>query len=122
MYGSPVVESLKRAPAEGGAAQPASCLEQSEPAPDIETIRYAILTTGAPLKDWQRAVVANLGSTPGAQADGWLLPSESAVVPRERGFDFILSFAPAAAGRALIGAARWGVWQFFFGDWAAYRG
>ncbi|MGH8220224.1 MAG: glucosamine inositolphosphorylceramide transferase family protein [Steroidobacteraceae bacterium] len=85
-------------------------------------MRYAILTTGAPLEDWQRAVVANLTATPGAQADGWLLPQQRPAALHERGLDFILSFAPPAAGRALVRAARWGVWQFFFGDWAAYRG
>lgn len=91
----------------------------------MSAVRYAILTTGAPLDEWQQAVVANLADTPGAQPEGWLLPSQSAAaaaVLRERSLDFILSFAPAAAGRELLGAARWGVWQFFFGDWARYRG
>jgi len=50
------------------------------------------------------------------------LPAQRTATLPERGLDFILSFAPAAAGRELLRAARCGVWQFFFGDWARYRG
>ncbi|MGH8258853.1 MAG: hypothetical protein ACREUG_04100, partial [Steroidobacteraceae bacterium] len=94
----------------GAAAQEAAC------------VRYGVLTTGAPLADWQKSVLAQLAQTPGAIDDGWLLPSQSPAALRERRLDFILSFAPAAVGRALGPCARWGVWQFFFGDWRAYRG
>ncbi|HEY2590440.1 MAG TPA: hypothetical protein VGI35_02520 [Steroidobacteraceae bacterium] len=121
MYGSPV-ESLKVTGGAGAAAQTVARGGESEPGHGIETVRYAILTTGAPLAEWQKAVVSNLEATPGAQADGWLLASQSAALPGERSVDFILSFAPPTAGREFMGAARWGVWQFFFGDWAAYRG
>lgn len=77
----------------------------------------------APLADWQRKVVASLADTDGVEQDpdGVLAPQDVEAA-RERRLDFILSFAPPAAGRALIGAARWGVWQFAFGDWARYRG
>jgi len=121
MHGS-AVESLKPARVEIGAASSVARNEAREPDREIGIVRYAILTTGAPLTEWQKAVVANLAATPGAQAGGWLLPSQSATMPAHLELDFILSFAPAAAGRALRQTARWGVWQFFFGDWATYHG
>lgn len=96
--------------------------EQAASAAQTATVRYGVLTTGAPLSEWQRAVLARLAGTPGAQADCWLLPSQDVVALRGRGLDFIISFAPAAAARVFGQAARWGVWQFFFGDWRAYRG
>jgi len=39
-----------------------------------------------------------------------------------RSFDFILSFVSVSAARCFAGLARWGVWQFVFGDWHADRG
>ncbi len=102
----------------------ATSVEYAAPQASAEpgTVRYSILTTGAPLADWQQAVLANLAQAPGVRLDGQLLPSQSAAALGARGLDFILSFAPPEAGRALVSAARWGVWQFFFGDWTAYRG
>ena len=44
----------------------------------------------------------------------------SAVQARE--LHFILSFASPQDARFLLSAARWGVWQFFFGDWVRFRG
>lgn len=85
-------------------------------------LRYAVLTTGAPLIAWQKAVLANLAQTPGTLEEARLLPRQSLTAQCERRLDFILSFAPAAAGRELTHAARWGVWQLFFGDWTSYRG
>ncbi len=133
---STVVGSLKRAPAASeGAARPdgsRECVaapsrdEANGVAPmkvsEAGTLRYAVLTTGAPLAEWQKGVLADLADTRGACSEGLLLPTQTAAALRERRLDFILSFAPAAAGRELVGAARWGVWQFFFGDWSAYRG
>jgi hypothetical protein len=121
MYGS-VVESSKCAQAEGGAARSVECREVSAPLGALEALRCGLLTTGAPLERWQDAVIADLASAPGARVDGWLLPDESTAALSGRGLDFILSFAPPAVGRQFIGAARWGVWQYFFGDWARYRG
>ncbi len=41
---------------------------------------------------------------------------------QKRELDFILSFTAAADARFLLSATRWGVWQFFFGDWVRWRG
>ncbi len=78
----------------------------------------------AVLAEWQRQVIASLTATEGVeQVQSSGLPvSLSVEEARERQLDFILSFAPLAEGRKLIGAARWGVWQFLFGDWTHYRG
>jgi glycosyltransferase involved in cell wall biosynthesis len=112
-------------------------------------LRFGILVgSGAP-RDWQLAVLENLSALPEVHADCWLQPSTSAApsaydmaatehpwpigaVPvitaerlddvRQRGLDFILSFAPLAAAREFAGAARVGVWQFCFGDWSRYAG
>lgn len=76
------------------------------------------------LTDWQRAVIASLTDTEGVEReeDDELAPPQGVEAARERRLDFILSFAPPAVGRELIESARWGVWQFIFGDWRRYRG
>ncbi len=95
------------------------------------TLRFGILTGAvetrggaAPLADWQRKVIASLAATEGVEQEpGDLLQASLGVeAARAHRLDFILSFAAPAAGRELIGAARWGVWQFLFGDWNSYRG
>jgi len=83
-------------------------------------VRFGLLRD-APLTPWQRAVVEDL-----KQISAAMLPLEpastSAEAARALELDFILSFAPLEHARALAGAARWGVWQYLFGDWIRYRG
>lgn len=79
------------------------------------------LLAAAPLTPWQHAVVEDL-----KQLHASMLPLEPASAStqtvRALELDFILSFAPLEQSRLLAGAARWGVWQYFFGDWQRYRG
>ena len=83
-------------------------------------MRFGLLT-GAPLTPWQHAVVEDLNALRASILT--LDPaSTSAETARALELDFILSFAPVEQARALVGAARWGVWQYLFGDWARYRG
>jgi hypothetical protein len=82
-------------------------------------MRFGLLSA-APLTPWQRAVVEDMQQI---RASGRALePASSAETVRTLELDFILSFAPLAQARPLVDAARWGVWQYLFGDWARYRG
>jgi hypothetical protein len=73
------------------------------------------------LGPWQQAVVEDLKALPATMLT--LEPATTSVeAARALELDFILSFAPLEQARALVGSARWGVWQYLFGDWARYRG
>ncbi|MGH8327165.1 MAG: hypothetical protein ACRET2_10420, partial [Steroidobacteraceae bacterium] len=112
-------ESLAGAEAGGiGIRSAAAARGQPAEEPLRSMLRFAVLEGPVPLCAWQRGAVASLAATEGVLQQDALLAAERSLAPLEPRLDFILSFAPVSAGRALMRAARLGVWQFWFGDWA----
>jgi hypothetical protein len=64
--------------------------------------------------------VARLALERSSTNDAVMLSDASIAEVKQRNLDFILSFAPTDVARTLNGAARWGIWQFFLGNWQSH--
>jgi hypothetical protein len=72
-----------------------------------------------PVQELSRHCTLRLTEAPNTSPS---LSAESLEAVSARALHFIVSFVEPAAARPLVGRCRWGIWQFFFGDWQKYRG
>jgi hypothetical protein len=88
------------------------------------SIQFAVLHDGAPLEWWQQRSIEQLRALPAVAnpVSIELANSQAAVQLHRGGLDFILNFSRQPIPAGLLDAARYGVWQFQFGDWPRLRG
>lgn len=88
----------------------------------LPPVRFAILYDGEPLQEWQRHCRERLQALPAVASAAMidLAKSETATSSPQLlcgELDFILNFSTRPVPAEMWAAARFGVWQFRFGEW-----